>query len=185
MNNKKYKILVLCVALALNTACCVVSATFGEINIFRIVGSYVAFAAVGLLLWKFPMSVQILFLGFTLLASPLGSVLGLYASVPFYDKFVHYLSGIVLGLAGFYIAKKMLHKKQITDNDDFVKLTVAFLFSCSCAAFWEIYEFTVDNVLGMESQGNNANTMGDIVAGILGAVTFTVCKLITLKIKKK
>jgi uncharacterized membrane protein YjdF len=138
----------------------------------RIIGSYVAFAAVSILLWRFPLSVQISFLTFVLLASSLGSVLEFYAVFNYFDKFVHYLSGIVLAFAGFYIAKILLNKREIADNGDFLKNTIAFLFSCSCAAFWEIYEFTVDNLLGMESQGNNQNTMGDIVAGVLGAVTY-------------
>jgi uncharacterized membrane protein YjdF len=80
----------------------------------------------------------------------------------------------VLSFAGFYIAKALLNKKQIADNGNFAKNTIAVLFSCSCAAFWEIYEFTVDNLLGMESQGGNTNTMGDIVAGVLGAWSYLV-----------
>lgn len=185
MNNKKVKLISIIVFIIANTACCALSFVKGDANVLRIIGSYVAFLAVAVLLWKFPISVQICTLAFVLLASSLGSVLCLYAKLNFFDKIVHYLSGIVLSFAGFYIAKALLNKKQITDNGDFAKNTVAFLFSCSCAAFWEIYEFSVDNLLGMESQGNNQNTMGDIIAGVLGAVTYLIVYVVVRKIKFK
>ncbi len=185
MNNKTVKFISIIVSLAVNTVCCAVSVIYGDANAFRIIGSYIAFLAVAVLLWKFPNLVQISCLSFVFLASSLGSVIGLYAKIAFFDKAVHYLSGVVLGLAGYYIAKAFMQKKQISDNGDFVKQTVAFLFSCSCAAFWEIYEFTVDNVLGMQSQGDNRNTMGDIVAGVLGAVTYLLLCFVVGKIKLK
>ena len=185
MNNKKIKLISIFIFLIANTVCCALSVINGDANLLRIIGSYVAFAAVSILLWRFPLSVQISFLTFVLLASSLGSVLCLYAKLNFFDKIVHYLSGIVLAFAGFYIAKILLNKREIADNGDFFKNTIAFLFSCSCAAFWEIYEFTVDNLLGMESQGNNQNTMGDIIAGVLGAVTYLIVYVVVRRIKFK
>lgn len=185
MNNKKLRLISIFLFLVANTACCAASVINGDMNLLRIIGSFVAFAAVSVLLWKLPPSVQISFLTFVFLASSLGSVLCLYAKIDFFDKIVHYLSGIVLGYAGLYIAKTLLHKWGVADNGDFVKNTIAFLFSCSCAAFWEIYEFTVDNLLGMESQGDNRNTMGDIVAGVLGAATYLVLYVAINKKNKK
>ena len=187
MNNKSLKLIWIIAFLVANTVCCGISLLSGDANVFRIVGSYVAFLAVSVLLWRFPTFVQATCLAFVFLASPLGSVLGFYARFNYFDKFVHYLSGIVLAFLGFYIAKALLDKKQISDNGNFLKNTIAFLFSCSCAAFWEIYEFTVDNVLKMQSQGDNSNTMGDIVAGVLGAATYLVLYFIINKknIKKQ
>ena len=45
-------------------------------------------------------------------------------------------------------------------------------FSIAGAGIWEIYEFTADNLLGINMQGDNTNTMGDIISGTLGALTW-------------
>lgn len=173
------------VALIVNTACCVLSFANNDGNVFRIIGSYVAFVAVAVLTLKLPLWVCAFAHIFVFFASSLGSVLCLYATIGFYDRIVHYLSGIVLGFAGFYVCELIFKAKHITDNGDFAKTLFAFLFSCACAAVWEIYEFTVDNVLGMQSQGDNFNTMGDIVAGVLGAVTYVLIVMLMNRKNKR
>ncbi len=182
--SKNKHLLVLFAVLILNTACVVAAVCMGEANVFRIVGSYVAFLTVAVLSVKLPLSVGVSAHIFVFLASSLGSVLGLYATIDVYDRIVHYLSGIMLGFAGFYICKYIFEVKNITESKNFAKELFAFLFSSACAGFWEIYEFTVDNLLGMQSQGDNFNTMGDIVAGVLGALTYIILRVVIKKLNK-
>ena len=48
----------------------------------------------------------------------------------------------------------------------------SMFFAIAGAGIWEIYEFTADNLLGINMQGDNTNTMGDIISGTLGALTW-------------
>ncbi len=183
MNNKKIKILIMAVCLVVNAVCCAVSCFYANANVLRIIGSFVAFLAVFVVTFKMPVWVFALSCLFAIIASSLGTLLGFYVTVNFYDKIVHYISGVILSIVGFFACEFVFNKRKI-NIDYFSKNLIAFLFSCSCAAFWEIYEFTVDAVFKMSTQGNNSNTMGDIVAGILGAVTFAVSAVLIKKLKK-
>ncbi len=184
MSCKKRKVLFFVASILVNTVCCAASLMLKDFNLLRIIGSYLAFFVVFLVTFKMPVTVQISAYLFCLFASSLGSVLGLYGTLYFYDKIVHYISGIVLSYLGFNLGERTLYKRQIKDNGVFLKNLFAFFFSCSCAAFWEIYEFSVDNIFGMQSQGDNSNTMGDIIAGVLGALTFALITVIVKKLKK-
>ena len=49
---------------------------------------------------------------------------------------------------------------------------ICAITSFAAAGFWEIYEFTMDQLAGTNMQGNNLNTMGDIVSGFLGGLVY-------------
>ena len=65
-----------------------------------------------------------------------------------------------------------LAKRQKTPAEPLLCRLFSLFFSAACAGFWEIYEFTADSLLGINMQGDNTNTMGDIIAGTLGALTW-------------
>lgn len=186
MNKNVLRLITVVSALVINTLCCIYAYMSGiEDNALRFAGSYAAFAIVSVLTWRFPLKLSLLSLIFVFLASSLGSVLNLYATVGIYDRVVHYLSGVILAFAGYYVCELLFKAKEIKDNGDFAKDLFALLFSCACAGFWEIYEFTVDMLLDMGSQGDNFNTMGDIVAGVLGAFTYLLIRFISVKLQKR
>ena len=110
-------------------------------------------------------------------------MINLYKYLGFYDRLVHYLSGVILAEAGMILISRIFKKRGLKD-DAAVKLIFAFFFSAACAGFWEIYEFTADSLLHIDMQGSNLNTMGDIVSGVLGALTYTAVVSISKNIKK-
>ncbi|WP_124100116.1 hypothetical protein [Ruminococcus sp. Marseille-P6503] len=156
---------VICTAIALLTPIKTTS--------MKVIGSYVSVAVISLAAWKFPRRFYILAMIFHFFSASLGSVINLYRYVSFYDKLVHYLSGILLAEAGMIIINYVFEKRLLI-HDNAVKLMFSFFFSAACAGFWEIYEFTADRILNAAMQGGNSNTMGDIISGVLGALTYSV-----------
>lgn len=150
----------------------------------KIIGSFASVIAISAVAWKFPKRFYFLAMIFDVFAASFGSVINLYKTVGFYDRFVHYLSGILLAEAGKIIIDHMFKKRNVKD-DSFIKLAFAFFFSCACAGFWEIYEFTADILINANMQGGNANTMGDIISGLLGALTYFLAYFLILRRKKR
>ena len=105
------------------------------------------------------------------LAAVLGSALNLYHYLGFYDKFVHYTSGIVLAEGGLILIHALAGRRH-TPAEPLLCRLFSMFFAIAGAGIWEIYEFTADNLLGINMQGDNTNTMGDIISGTLGALTW-------------
>ncbi len=152
-----------------------------ESTFLKVVGSFASIIIVSAVVWRFPIRFYVVTLCFVAFASPLGSCLNLYRHVEFYDLFVHFLSGILL-FEGGRIIIEFISKYRGIKKDSAVNTAFAFFFSCSCAAFWEIFEYLCDVLINAEMQGSKANTMGDIIAGVLGAA---VGVLIMLFLKNK
>lgn len=146
-----------------------------DVGLFDKVGMELALIAIGVFLLRFPTG---LFLSANLfvIAAAAGSVLRLYDLLPGYDRVVHFMSGIILGFVGFYAVKWLMERLGVMENPLLLTL-ISFFFSCACAGFWEIIEFTVDCIAQMGVQHGNTDTMGDIVAGFLGAGCFGVVHL--------
>ncbi len=95
-----------------------------------------------------------------------GRVLGIYALIPYWDKVLHFLSGFLLVLVG----KDLLFKLGKAPSRLFYLLFLLF-FALSGAMLWEIYEFTLDALLGTNSQNASlSDTMWDMIAGSCGTL---------------
>ena len=176
---------ILLAALLVNAVCtALVVLLHIETTAMKVVGSYAAIALAALAAWRFPMSFYLSVIGFVFFASSLGSCVNLYRHVGFYDLFVHYLSGVVLAQGGSLIGAALLRKRSLAE-DRVVTSLFAFFFSAACAGFWEIYEFTADLLLNAQMQGSKGNTMGDIIAGCLGALSWLLVSMLHARHKKE
>lgn len=130
--------------------------------------------------------ISFLFMLFIFLASYLGTLKRFYAIFPWWDFMVHLLSGVILGLIAFYVLKNVDIFKN-TESMKFRILALIFIisFATLCGVLWEIYEFSMDNILGVDMQvvelTGVADTMGDLIADfiggtIIGIYGFTVFK---------
>lgn len=181
----KFRIAISTVGLMITVICTVLSVlTSIETTSVKIIGAFVSVIIVSAVTWKFPRRFFVLAIIFDIFAAALGSIINLYKYIGFYDRFVHYLSGILLAEAGIIIISYIFEKRKIK-RDIPVMLAFSFFFSSACAGFWEIYEFTADNLLNINMQGNNLNTMGDIVSGVLGAATYLIVSAIYMKYNSK
>lgn len=165
----KFKIIVSFAVLLINIICTAFVYILSiETTTLKVLGSYVAIFIVSAVVWCFPIRFYVGSLVFVVFACSFGSCMNLYQHLGFYDLFVHFLSGVLLFEGGRIIIEKINNKKKLQSNKALVGLFALF-FSCSCAAFWEIYEFLCDVLINAEMQGTKLNTMGDIIAGVLGA----------------
>lgn len=184
-NNTKYRLTVSALTLLVTLLCTAASLLIPlETTTVKIIGSFASVFIITAVTWKFPPRFYLLAMIFDIFAAALGSAVNLYKYIGFYDKFVHYLSGILLAEAGIIIINYVFSVRKI-EKDMLVMLLFSFFFSASCAGFWEIYEFTADNLLNINMQGKNSNTMGDIVSGTLGAATYFLAGLFFYNKKRK
>ena len=143
-----------------------------------IAGSFGSIAALLLISYILKVRDDLFFCGllFVYFASPVGSVLNLYRSVDLYDKVVHFFSGLLLASLGAMIMSVLLKHAVQTIKKTKVYLlaeaTFAFFFSSAFAGIWEIFEFTADRLAGGDMQRGMVDTVTDIIAGNLGALTY-------------
>ena len=128
----------------------------------------------------------------------LGEVRSFYYNIPNWDTILHMFSSAMLGTLGFSIVNLInsSEKVKIRLSPLFVSV-FAFMFAVSMGAFWEVYEFTSDGLLGLNMQkflledgiplvGRAAltDTMKDIIVDMIGAFAACVLGYVSLKYKK-
>lgn len=104
----------------------------------------------------------------------LGSVLGFYR-IHGWDKLVHGLSGVVLAFAAIALYRMFVGRR---DAGQRISPWFLFLFILSFSAlgglFWEIYEFSIDQLFGTTMQIDNTDTMTDLIADVAGALVIAL-----------
>lgn len=106
----------------------------------------------------------------------LGWVAEFYTSVPFWDKFLHFQSGFLLGASGYVLVYVLNEHKRFHLNlsPGFVSF-FAITFSLAIGALWEIFEFAAD--IASQStywQDSNTDTMLDLIADGAGAIIVAI-----------
>jgi len=127
-----------------------------------------------------------IYAGFVFIGLFLGTALDFYALFIYYDFFLHFLSGIILGILGFAIFD-LSHRQRGQDMSPPLATLFAFGFSMAAGKVWEIYEFGLDSLLGTNTQrwadaygqpliGQMAlhNTMWDIIFNMFGAILIAI-----------
>lgn len=119
-------------------------------------------------------SLYAVIIGFTFSAYTLGVACGLYKVLPLYDKLLHMASGTVVMMFApvlFYVLKSG-HAPQKSD----CRLAVCFciLTSLSVAGLWEIAEYILSLLTGIDPQNVLASGVSDTMIDMI------VCTLGTL-----
>ena len=137
---------------------------------------------------RIPVLIYILFLIFLYCAIFLGEVGSFYYIVPHWDDILHLFSSMMTGFFGYMLVAILNGHKNAKVNLSPTFIAIfAFCFSVTIGAVWEIYEFSIDGLLGLNSQkfrledgveliGRNAltDTMKDIIVDCLGALAATI-----------
>ena len=114
----------------------------------------------------------------------LGKMYFVYSILPWWDSFVHFISGILLGIGALLLLTIQVKDKVIKEISPIFIATYSFLASVASAGLWEIWEFAGDQLFGLNSQGNSLmDTMTDICMGFSGAIIAAI--LIYFYFKKK
>ena len=100
----------------------------------------------------------------------LGKMYGVYEMLPWWDSFVHFISGILLGIGSLLLAKSQIKEETFNKLPAIFMATYVFLCSTAVAGLWEVWEFVGDRLFGFNSQLNSLmDTMIDICMGTSGA----------------
>ncbi len=113
----------------------------------------------------------------------LGEVQEFYQRIWWWDIALHTTAGLMMGIVGFlmvYILNESKHV-ELQMSAAFIAL-FAFVFAVSIGTIWEIYEFFMDQVFGLNMQkemftdpSGLTDTMWDMIVNALGAfvISFT------------
>ena len=125
---------------------------------------------------RFTWHLNLIILGFIMLAYMMGSCVDLYHSVLGYDKFVHTVSGAFVSLlvcAAYYFIKPC-HSMEVLDS----RLLPVFVFtgSMAIAGLWEIWEYLMSGITGQDLQfvamTGVTDTMQDMICCMVGTIAF-------------
>lgn len=124
-----------------------------------------------------PFTLELWIVTFIFLTLFLGGIAHFYDWIPFWDKFLHFQSGFLLGVCGFVLIYLLNEHEKIHLNlsPGFVSL-FAVTFSLSLGVVWEVVEFFGDMVFKTAYwQGVGvADTMWDLIADGLGALVMSI-----------
>ena len=143
-----------------------------------------------------PSRMMIAYALFLYAAIYLGEFRDFYYVIPHWDNILHGFSGGMLGSLGFSLIVLLNKTDRVHLSPIFVAL-FALCFAVSIGVIWEIYEFTVDGILGLNMQkyalrdgtpliGRDAvaDIMHDLIIDTIGAGIISVLGYISLKYKK-
>ena len=116
----------------------------------------------------------------------LGNVFDFYLIIPMYDKILHLLSGLILGMIGYILFVHVSNGATEGSFKRYMPILFSIIFSIAGAAVWEIWEFSTDQLFGFASQNNSLNdTMWDIICGsLMGVIANIPIYLYYIKSKK-
>ena len=109
-----------------------------------------------------------------------GFLLHFYKIISWYDTFTHFVWGIVAGILSLFYLDIFKIKCNII-----FKILFIIIFCLGLSAFWEVFEFTIDSIIGSDMQRRATgvfDTMKDIIAGLFGSILFAVSYLFKYKI---
>lgn len=128
--------------------------------------------------------IEFVYLIFLILAFLFGSIMGGYSKIYWYDSFTHLLSGVFTAFMAPIVLKWLnrYDKKDIVFNVIYI-----ILVTLSVAVLWECTEFTIDKILGTDTQkvlttGVN-DTMKDMICALIGSILYSIYYLYSLSKK--
>ena len=129
--------------------------------------------------WKHLFALVIIILMYAYLF--LGEVKGYYTIFWWWDLILHAGSGIAFGFIGFLILYVLYKSGKIKANPSTIAM-FSFSFGLAIGTMWEIFEFTLDNSLGINLQKSGLkDTMWDLIIDGAGALIASFTGYLYLK----
>lgn len=131
---------------------------------------------------EIPSEVQIVAILFVFASLFLGEVRDYYERIAWWDQALHTTAGLLLGLLGFLIVYVLNESKnvQLQMRPSFVAL-FAFAFAIAIGTIWEMFEFGMDEVFGLNMQkpmqgdpSGLTDTMFDMIVNAAGAAVVSM-----------
>lgn len=123
---------------------------------------------------KIPIDFQIVIIFFLFCTLFLGELGNFYELFWWWDILLHFSSAIGFGCIGFIILYYLNRTNKISSKPFWLAL-FSFAFAVSIGAVWEIFEFSMDQIFGMNMQKSGLiDTMWDLIVDVLGALLASV-----------
>lgn len=114
---------------------------------------------------------ELVYIVFIILTMLFGSIMGSFSLIHWYDSFTHFLSGMFTFVMGIFF---LVWFKEHSDKKILFSCLFAMMFTFMIAVLWECVEFTIDNVMGTDTQKvlttGVHDTMKDMICAILGSI---------------
>lgn len=114
-------------------------------------------------------STQTLLNLFIFVAVCIGSTFNNRTTFEHFDTVTHFGSGFLAAWFGYDFAN-IIYRKRGGNLGPAMSSLFSLSFSLSIAVGWEIYEFTMDQLYGLDLQKGNSDTMGDFICCAAGSV---------------
>lgn len=122
----------------------------------------------------------------------LGSTLDFYGKFYWWDTFVHGISGTINFFIGFEFINKFNERLSRPEIHPAIQVMFAICFSIAILGLWEIAEFIIDEVTGLNMQitrglvGQEAiwDTIEDMMSATVGTIIGTIIQCFKLKKKE-
>ena len=145
--------------------------------------------------FELPAFLYTMYIVFLYCAVFLGEVRSFSYRIPYWDDFLHSFSSMMTGFFAFMVVTILNRDESLVLRlSPFFVALFAFTFSVAIGAIWEVYEFSLDGLLGLNMQkfiaadgvekiGHAAltDTMKDVIVDILGALLSSVIGYISLR----
>jgi len=119
---------------------------------------------------ELPETLEIIVLLFIFAAEILGEISGFYVKVGFWDSMLHTVTGFLAAAIGFALLDILNRNEHFKFQISPVYMAVvAFCFSMTVGAVWEIFEFSMDWFFGLDMQK-------DTVISAIGSVALDATK---------
>lgn len=135
---------------------------------------------------EFPGLFEVLIVSFLFCSLFLGSINSFYDAIWWWDSVIHGVSGIIVSALGFSLLDILNNKGKQPGRLNPLFISI-FTFSIAMAvgALWEIYEFSMDSIFGMNMQKTGlVDTMWDLIFDAIGALAYSTILYFKLKHKK-
>lgn len=108
-------------------------------------------------------------LSFIFISMYLANIFNFYG-IPYYDKILHLISGILISPFGYIFSKELLGIEFKTKRERNFSILFSLIFAIAVAGIWEIWEFSTDLIFNFTAQGGLVDTMLDIICGTIGGI---------------
>ena len=115
--------------------------------------------------FRIPTLLSVVYLLFIWASTFLGEVCGFYYRYPGFDDMLHLLSSAMMGIFGFSLFDMLSGGES--EGHRALRALFAFALALSVGCLWEVYEFTLDGLLGLNMQ-KHSYPFGDGLAPLLG-----------------
>jgi len=117
--------------------------------------------------------INLVYIIFIFMAHFLGVICELYNYIYWFDKFVHFLSGIVTSFVAIYLLIIFKKNKNI-----FFDILFIIALTLMIASLWEVFEYLSSYYFDVDPQKvvitGVSDTMGDIIVSFLGSILVSI-----------